>query len=159
MSDVNRVTLTGRLGKDPEVRSTASGTTVMGLRLAVSERKKNQGTGEWEDYTNWVDCTVFGKRADALSHILAKGMRVCVDGRLHYSSWERDGQTRSRIDVVVDEIVLPSAPKDSQGAGADAQPGYQAATYVQPMARGQQVGTLDFDGYEVPLYSEEEIPF
>ena len=175
MSDVNRVCLTGRLGRDPDVRSTASGSTVLGFSLAVSERRRNQQTGQWEDYTNWVNCTVFGKRADALAGILAKGMLVCVEGRLRWSQWERDGQRRSSVDVVVDELVIPSLPKSGDG-GAEpreqqGQPEYQGASYAHhsghsdaysagTRARQQhRVGTLDFDGHEVPLYSEEDIPF
>ncbi len=173
MSDVNRVCLTGRLGRDPDVRSTASGSTVLGFSLAVSERRKNHQTGEWEDYTNWVNCTVFGNRAEPLSHILAKGMLVCVEGRLRWSQWERDGQKRSAIDVVVTELVIPSLPKaEDGGAEPQAQQGqteYQGASHAPCAGRSdayaagakvrEKVGTMNFDGYTVPLYSEEDIPF
>lgn len=172
---MNRVCLTGRLGRDPDVRSTASGNTVLGFSLAVSERRRNQQTGQWEDCTNWVNCTVFGKRAEALASILTKGMLICVEGRLRWSQWERDGQKRSAIDVVVTEIVIPSLPKAEDG-GAEPQaqreqPEYQGGSYAPYSGRSDayaagararqqnQVGTMNFDGYEVPLYSEEEIPF
>ena len=118
MSNINRVIISGRLTRDPDVRSTAGGMTVLNLGVAVNDRRKNQQSGQWEDYTNFIDCVMFGSRADSLSRILTKGMLVCIEGKLRWSSWERDGQKRSKIEVRVDEIELPSR---SQGQGG--QPG------------------------------------
>lgn len=73
---INRVIITGHLTRDPELRTTVSGTPVMGFGIAINDRRKNQQTGEWEDYPNFVDCTVFGNRADALNKFLRKGMKV-----------------------------------------------------------------------------------
>ncbi len=122
MSNINRVIISGRLTRDPEVRATAGGTTVMGLGVAVNDRRRNQQTGQWEDYTNFIDCTMFGNRAESLSRILTKGMLVCIEGRLRWSQWERDGQKRSKIEVIVDEIELPS--RSQGGQGGDAGQGY-----------------------------------
>lgn len=105
---INRVCISGNLTRDPELRSTAGGTSVMGFGVAVNERRKNAQTGEWEDYPNFVDCTLFGKRAEALEQYLSKGTKVAVEGRLHYSSWEKDGQKRSKLGVIVDEMELMS---------------------------------------------------
>lgn len=114
--DVNVVCLSGRLTRDPELRATASGTHVLGFGLAVGDRRRSPQTGEWEDRADFVDCTVVGERAEALHRILAKGMQVSLSGRLRYSSWERDGQKRSKIEVSVSDISLP--PKGAQGAQA-----------------------------------------
>lgn len=164
MSNINRVIISGRLTRDPEVRATAGGTTVMGLGVAVNDRRRNQQTGQWEDYTNFIDCTMFGARAESLSHILTKGMLVCIEGRLRWSQWERDGQKRSKIEVIVDEIELPSR---SQGAGAE---GGQA--YGAPQSYGSSQGYASGGyGQSAPAYSapvaqppmdqvyDEEIPF
>lgn len=132
MSNINRVIISGRLTRDPEVRATAGGTTVMGLGVAVNDRRRNQQTGQWEDYTNYIDCTMFGNRAESLSKILAKGMLVCIEGRLRWSSWERDGQKRSKIEVIVDEIELPS-----RSQGAPQQGGYQGSSSAQGGYAGQ----------------------
>ena len=86
MEDINRVNVTGHLTRDPEVRVTAGGTTIAGFGIAVNDRRKNQQTGEWEDSPNFVDCTVFGNRAESLSRILTKGMFVCIEGRIHWSA-------------------------------------------------------------------------
>ena len=78
----------------------------MRFGVAVNDRRQNRQTGEWEDVPNFVDCIVFGNRADALSRILAKGAKVAVEGKLRYSQWERDGQKRSKVEVAVDEVEL-----------------------------------------------------
>ena len=103
---INRVVLTGNLTRDPEVRRTQSGMAIMSFGLAVNDRRKNNQTGEWEDYVNFVDCTMFGSRAEALSSYLSKGSKVGIDGTLRYSSWERNGQRHSKLEVIVDEIEL-----------------------------------------------------
>ena len=112
---INRVVISGNLTRDPELRSTAGGTSVMGFGVAVNERRKNNQTGEWEDYPNFVDCTMFGKRAEALEQYLSKGTKVAIEGRLHYSSWEKDGQKRSKLDVTVDEIEFMAPREDGDG--------------------------------------------
>lgn len=118
---INSVTLTGNLTRDAELRMTQSGTAVLGFGIAVNDRRKNPQTGEWEDYPNFVDCTMFGARAEAVANYIAKGSKVAVEGKLRYSSWERDGQKRSKLEVVVDEIVLMSRQGDRgrQGSGGD----------------------------------------
>ena len=63
---INRVIISGNLTRDPELRSTASGLPVLGFGVAVNDRRKNQQTGEWEDYPNFIDCTMFGARAESL---------------------------------------------------------------------------------------------
>lgn len=105
---INVVNISGNLTRDPELRRTAGGTTVLGFGVAVNDRRKNQQTGEWEDYPNFVDCTMFGTRAEKLAGMLAKGTKVCILGRLRYMSWERDGQKRSKIEVIVDDIEFMS---------------------------------------------------
>ena len=99
---INRVIISGNLTRDPELRSTAGGTSVLGFGVAVNDRRKNQQTGEWEDYPNFIDCTMFGARADALNKYLSKGTKVTIEGKLRWSQWERDGQKRSKIEVIVE---------------------------------------------------------
>ena len=104
---INRVCISGNLTRDAEVRMTQSGMAIMSLSVAVNDRRKN-ANGEWEDHANFVDCTMFGSRAEKLANYLVKGTKVCIEGRLRYSSWERDGQKRSKLEVLVDEIEFMS---------------------------------------------------
>lgn len=102
---INSVNISGNLTRDPDLRATASGSQILSFGVAVNDRAKNPQTGEWEDRPNFVDCVVFGKRAESLSNLLSKGMKVAIDGKLRYSSWEtQDGQRRSKLEVVVDEV-------------------------------------------------------
>ena len=102
---INRVNITGNLTRDPELRATAGGTQMLAFGVAVNDRRKNQQTGEWEDVPNFVDCVVFGQRAEALSRFLSKGSKVAIEGKLRFSSWEtKEGQRRSKLEVIVDEI-------------------------------------------------------
>jgi len=115
---INITVFSGNLTKDPEVRTSDSGTAVMSFSVAINESRKNHTTGEWETVPSFIDCTVFGNRADGLSKVLAKGSKVVVSGRLHQSSWEKDGVKRSKIGVIVDNVDFFSS-RASDGA-ADA---------------------------------------
>lgn len=139
---INRVNITGNLTRDPELRSTAGGMAVLGFGVAVNDRRKNQQTGQWEDYPNFVDCTMFGNRAEALSRILRKGMKVAIEGKLRYSSWEdkNGGGRRSKLEVIPDEVELLSQnPNAQQGQPQQYAPqGYQPQAYQPQQAPQQQ---------------------
>ena len=126
---INRVTISGNLTRDPELRATQGGTSVLALGVAVNDRRKNPQTGAWEDYPNFVDCVVFGARGERLAQYLAKGSKVAVEGKLRYRSWtdQQTGKKRSALEVVVDDIDLMSAP--GQQARAPQPP--QAAPYAR----------------------------
>lgn len=117
---INNVTISGNLTRDPQLRGTTSGFSVLNFSVAVNDRRKNKD-GEWESYPNFVDCVVIGKRADALSKILEKGMKVCVTGKLHYSSWEDKDtkKTRSKLDVTADEVEIMVRPKADKKQSAE----------------------------------------
>jgi single-strand DNA-binding protein len=112
---INRVIISGNLTRDAELRQTASGTSVLGFGVAVNDRRRNNATGEWEDYANFVDCTMFGQRAQAIAQYLRRGLKVAIEGKLRYSSWERDGQKRSKLEVIVDDLEFMSSRNDAQG--------------------------------------------
>ncbi len=115
---INRVVISGNLTRDPEVRTTQSGMPVMSLGIAVNDRRRNSQTGDWEDYANFIDCTMFGNRAQNVANYLSKGSKVTIEGKLRWSQWERDGQKRSKIEVIVDDIDFGSS------RGGDRQDGY-----------------------------------
>ena len=115
---INRVCISGNLTRDPELKALPSGTSVLELGVAVNDRRKN-ANGEWEDVPNFVDCSLFGKRAESLSKYLGKGQKVTIAGKLHYSSWEKDGQRRSKLTVIVDEVEFMS--RKENGSQSDSQ--------------------------------------
>ena len=119
---INRVNISGNLTRDPELRVTGAGTSILSFGVAVNDRRRNPQSGEWEDYPNFVDCVVFGARAEPLSRFLSKGSKVAVEGKLRYSTWEtKDGQKRSRLEVIADDIDF------SGGARSDSAPAAEPA--------------------------------
>lgn len=156
---INRVAISGNLTRDPELRQTAGGMAILGFGVAVNDRRKNQQTGEWEDYPNFIDCTMFGSRAEKLQPYLAKGTKVAIDGKLRWSQWERDGQKRSKVEVIVDEIEFMSRQQGQLGSEpvyAAAAPA-QAAQPMQPMQ--QQFGGMPAPQQAAPSIYDDDIPF
>lgn len=133
MSDINNVFLTGRLTRFPELRATAGGTQILSFGLAFNTSVRNRQTGEWDERGNFIDCTIFGKRAEALSHYLTKGQKVAVAGELRYSTWDKDGQRHSKLDLIVGDIVFMGQRQDAaQPAQAPAAPQAPMPPAVDP---------------------------
>jgi single-strand DNA-binding protein len=115
--DINRVTLVGRLTRDPELRHIPSGTAVLELGLAVNGRQQDEA-GNWVDKPNFFDVKVYGRQAETLAQHLQKGRRVGVDGRLDWRSWEaQDGSKRSKVDVVAQNVQFLDSRGDGEGGG------------------------------------------
>ncbi len=115
---INRVVISGNLTRDPELKATSSGMSVLKLGVAVNDRRKNQQTGEWEDFPNFVDVTVFGQRGESLSRFLEKGSKVAIEGKLRWSQWEnQQGEKRSKLEVIADDIEFLSSRGEGGGGG------------------------------------------
>ena len=102
---INTVTISGNLTTDARLNS-SNDSNVLSFSVAVNDRVKRGD--RWEDRPNFVVCTMFGNRAKALAQYLLKGTAVCVSGRLHWSSWEKDGVRRQKLEVYADEITFYS---------------------------------------------------
>lgn len=114
-NDINICVLVGRLTKDCDLKSTPSGTSVCRFSLAVNRRKK---TGDaWSDEVNYFDVVLWGKSAETLSSYLTKGRQVSVEGELRQNRWEQEGQQRSKVEVVANNVQLLSSP--AQGGVAE----------------------------------------
>lgn len=164
---INRVCISGNLTRDPELRQTAGGSQVLGVGVAVNDRRKNQQTGQWEDVPNFVDCVVFGNRAEALAAILHKGDKVAIGGRLRYSSWEaKDGTRRSKLEVIAEEVELMQRPRQAaqqayqpaaqQAAHAAAVPPYAAPApapqpYQPPLGQAPVAAPAAADPYDADI--------
>jgi len=129
--DLNRVTIIGRLTRDPELRAIPSGTSVCSLRLASNSSHKDPDTGEWSDRPNYFDVSVFGTPGERVATYMHKGSRVGVDGRLAWREWE-DGEERKRqaVSIIADTVQFLERPGDRHseegelagvGAGEDAE--------------------------------------
>ena len=117
-SNINTVVVTGNLTRDPELRSTNSGTAVCSLRIASNSRRKD-ASGNWVDKPNYFDVTVWGAQGENCSQYLSKGRPVAVDGRLEWREWEdKEGNKRQAVDIIADSVQFLGSPSgDGNGNG------------------------------------------
>lgn len=152
---INVVTISGNLTRSPEVKVTHGGTSILSFGMAVNDRRKNSSTGEWENYANFVDCVLFGKRSDYLSKKLQKGTKVFVQGKLHYTSYERNGEKRGKIEVIVDDLDIGFGSKsnDQQQGNYSQQQQYAPQNDPQQPTVGyqQQPYTQDVYSSDIPF--------
>lgn len=130
MQGLNRVTLVGNIGADPELRFTQAGTALLPLRIAVNERIKRND--EWTDHVEWFSCSVWGKRAEGLVKVLSKGAAVLVEGAIRRRTFEdKNGRERESWEVNADTVILlggggafgRARSKPAQQPSGDEQPG------------------------------------
>ena len=105
MASLNRVTLIGNVGKDPEIKTFASGNKVASITLATSERYKDRN-GEQKEDTEWHSVQAFGKLADVVERFVHKGSLLYLDGKIRTRSFEADGRTVYRTEILADHIQM-----------------------------------------------------
>ncbi len=143
MDGINKVILLGNIGADPELKTTASGQSLLKLTLATNEHWKDKDNNDRER-VEWHRVTVWGKQAEGLAKFLKKGWKVFVEGRIEHSSYERDGQKHYGTDVIANKLLALGAPRT---ADADGIP------YAPPKPNG---------GFSSPSrgkHAQDEIPF
>lgn len=115
---INQVCISGNLGSDSDLRYTPKGDlAVLGFSLCVNHRQKKGD--KYVDKPNWVDCTMFGTRAEKLADYLTKGTHATVSGRLDQSTWEaEDGSKRSKLKVIVEDIDFSSGKQKQEAQQA-----------------------------------------
>jgi single-strand DNA-binding protein len=115
---LNRVTLIGNLGQDPELRYTQANQGVLSLRMATTESYFDNNTKERKEKTEWHTVVVWGKRGEALNKILSKGSRICIEGRLQTRTWEdKQGSKRYSTEVVANNVILLGGRGEGRGEG------------------------------------------
>ncbi len=132
MADLNHVMLIGRLTKDAELKYTQNGFAISNFSIAVNRRKKS---GEqWVEEVSFFEINLFGKAAESLKQYLLKGKQIAVDGELRQDRWEQDGQSRSKVIIVANNVQLLGGNTSSQGSNSYSRPdqgGYQQQSNVQ----------------------------
>jgi len=159
---VNKVTLLGNVGKDPEIRSTPSGVMVANLTLATSDLQKD-AQGNWQDRTEWHNLKAFNRTAEIVRDYVKKGSKLYIEGKITTNSWDdkESGQKRYKTEILVNELVLLSGREEGSGGG---QGGYtraassssSAASFDQrpaPAAGGHD------DYAQSAEISDDDIPF
>ncbi|MGE0027007.1 MAG: single-stranded DNA-binding protein [Thermoleophilia bacterium] len=163
-ADLNRVTLVGRLTRDPELRHTGGGDPICSIRLAVSSRARDE-SGNWGDKSNYFDVTVFGRQAQTAADYLAKGRRIGVDGRLSWREWQaQDGTKRQSVEVIANDLFF----LDSRGEGGGGYGGEREASGWSQPAGGAPGGGAPGGGGDLPVdrsdmqpatAADDDIPF
>lgn len=142
-SDINKVILIGRLTRDPELKSTNSGTYFCRFSLASNHSfKKSNGT--YEDKPGFFDCIAWGKSAEILHKYITKGRRICVEGSLRWSSWEgTDGKKQSKVEINVEGFQFLD-PKQDGGEPSASEPAEQSGSAAH---------------YDSGAMADDDIPF
>ncbi|MCD8523322.1 MAG: single-stranded DNA-binding protein [Saccharospirillaceae bacterium] len=144
---VNKVTLIGTLGRDPEVRYMPNGNAVANLTLATDESYNDKTTGQKVESTEWHRITVYGKLAEIIQQYLKKGSKAYFEGKLRTREWEKDGVKRYTTEIIANDMMMLDGRNDAMGAysapaapsqmmnppmGMSAPQGYQQAPQVAP---------------------------
>lgn len=132
MASLNKVMLIGNLGKDPELRYTASGQAVTSFSLATSEKFKDKTSGEWVERTEWHKVTLWAKLAELAGEYLAKGKTVYIEGRLQTRKYDKDGVTHYTTEIVGDKMEFLSSKGERSGGDAASAAKTGGAPYDEP---------------------------
>jgi single-strand DNA-binding protein len=157
---VNKVTLLGNVGKDPEIRSTTGGTMVANLTLATSDRQKD-AQGNWQDRTEWHNLVAFTRTAEIVRDYVKKGSKLYIEGKIQTRSWDdkESGQKRYRTEIIVNELVLLSSREEGSGGG---QGGYSKAGSSSSSAASfdqRPAASASEDYAQSAEISDDDIPF
>jgi single-strand DNA-binding protein len=158
---VNQVTLLGNLTRDPELRQTPNGQNVCSFSLALNRAYKAQN-GEWQEATDYIDCVAWGPLAERVSQYLSKGRRALVQGRLQSRSWEQEGQKRSKVEVLANDVTFVDSRGEGGGSAGNAGGGYDAggdsSAPAAPKATAKKKDDVVEDIGDEPI-NLDDIPF
>ncbi len=123
---INQVMLMGNLTRDPELRTTPTGQSVVSFSLALNRAYKDQ-SGEWQEATDYIDVVAWGPLAERVAQYLTKGRRAFVQGRVQSRSWEQDGQKRNKVEVLASDVTFLDGREDGGQSGGGSFSGAGAA--------------------------------
>lgn len=155
---LNQVTLMGNLTRDPELRQTPSGQSVCSFSLALNRSYKDQ-SGQWQEATDYIDIVAWGPLAERVAQYLSKGRRCLVQGRLQSRSWEQDGQKRSKVEVLANDVTFLDSRGGSEEGGqsfSDDSGGNAAPAARPAKAKKEDVVIEDIGDEPINL---DDIPF
>ncbi|MDR2210451.1 MAG: single-stranded DNA-binding protein [Spirochaetaceae bacterium] len=158
MADLNHVMLIGRLTRDAELKYTAGGQAVCKFSIAVNRRRKSGD--QWVDEASFFDIVLWGRQGESLNQYLVKGKQVGVDGELRQDRWEQDGQNRSKVEIVANNIQLLGGTAGGGNGGSYAGGGYTGGSGAP--AGGGAAGPRQEGGSPGPGGSDDftdDIPF
>lgn len=140
MKSINRVTLIGAVGQDPEMRYTAAGMAIASFSLATSEKRKDK-----DEVTQWHNCVAFGKLAEIVQQYIVKGSKLYLDGAIQYQQYEKDGEKRFATKIVVNDLSMLSSATQSQGGEQ------KAHAKARPASSSRAAPQEPFEDSEIPF--------
>lgn len=149
----NQVTLMGNLTRDPELRQIPSGQSVCSFSLALNRSYKG-GDGEWQEATDYIDVVAWGPLGERVAQYVTKGRPVLVSGRLQSRSWEQDGQKRSKVEVVAQDVTFLGGRGGE--SSSDNTPASPATSSKAPKDKKKDVVIEDIDDEPINL---DDVPF
>ena len=115
-SGVNKAIIVGTLGRDPEIKYTASGSAVVNINVATNESWKDKNTGEMQERTEWHRIVMFGKLAEISAQYLKKGSQAYFEGKIQTRKWQdQSGQDRYTTEIVANEMQMLGGRPDASG--------------------------------------------
>jgi single-strand DNA-binding protein len=151
----NQVTLMGNLTRDPELRTTPSGASVCSFSLALNRSYKNS-EGNWQEATDYIDITAWGPLGERVAQYLTKGRPALVSGRLQSRSWEQDGQKRSKVEVVANDVTFLGGPGGGSGQPVNSDEPVSAPAPKKTSKKEEDVVIEDIGDEPINL---DDIPF
>jgi len=137
---INKVILVGNLGADPETRFTQAGAPVTNFRIATSDNWTDKQSGQRQERTEWHSIVCFGKLAEISGEYLRKGSKVYVEGSLRTSSWESDGQTRYKTEIICNDMQMLDSRGGGMGEGGAGGGSFDSAPRAASAAQGAGQG-------------------
>lgn len=156
----NKVILLGNLTRDVEIRAMPSGLSVGSFSVAVNERYKDR-EGNWQERATFIDCEIFGARAEAMAKYLSKGSPVFLEGRLRLDQWEdkNGGGKRSKLKVVCENFEFVGGGQGGEGRGQGSGGGGGYARSNAGAGGGGGGGGRSSQAYDEPAIDHDDIPF
>lgn len=150
---VNKVILLGNVGKDPEIRATASGAIVASFSLATTDRTKDQ-SGNWSDRTEWHNLVAFQRTAEIVRDYVKKGSKLYIEGKIQTRSWDdkTSGEKKYRTEIVVNDLSLLSGRGEGEGGGSYTRSGSSTSVDQRSQTTAEDYG-------QSAEITDDDIPF
>lgn len=154
---LNQVFLMGNLTRDPELRQTPGGQSVCSFSLALNRSYKDQ-SGEWQEATDYIDIVAWGPLGERVSQYLSKGRRCLVQGRLQSRSWEQEGQKRSKVEVLANDVTFLDSRGFNNEESGSGNSGSNSQSSSKPAPGKKQDDVVIEDIGDEPI-NLDDIPF
>jgi single-strand DNA-binding protein len=151
---LNKVTLIGHVGKDPEIRYSGSGMAIATFGLATNDNRKDPTSGQWVEHTEWHNIKYFDKLAEVCNQYVKKGKQIYVEGKIQTRKYEQDGQTKYFTEILGNDLILLGGAQGTSGTPMNGPS--TASTSRAPAAASSPAPEPDYEPAQAPV---DDLPF